>query len=288
LKKTLVLPILLILMVPVILLTGADFTVNITAPLINEKNKNSVNATITVTYSGITKKFISDSSLQLPMEALFITGEMPDYKINEKDFLYSGINIDLDNDRDFNDVFTLNKFRGVYYLEEQPIKEVISRYRFNKLAIYSYYNKIIPAGEGGTGSTYIPFIVYKIDYNGKKLTMGLGTAEHPLSFINAQNPCVIVAAIKPVDDISKKPAFSFEGEKNFLTYSNEKIFDEYPDSWLAVVWTTLPLDINKSGKTDLSCTIKNIAKPYALRTWVCLSLDPGTVLRTDAAVTVKH
>jgi len=257
---------------------------------IQKKGKSQYSVKFNVNYSDFIEGLFDDTRVPITTEGMVITGSIENLIINEMDFLYSQNNIDLNGDGDFNDSHKLRKKSGKYYLGDTLLKPIISPRKFKDLTVYNYYSKSSDGMISKIGKKGKPFSVYNIDYRNNTATFGIGTRENPLVVENFPNPNVQVLVVKKVDSIRTSPPFSIAGEKNYITFTNEKIFEgEEDDRWNAIIWTVKPLILNKRKNTGFTFNISGISPPFAVIVFVNISLAQGIRLRTRPVMkTIRH
>ncbi|HOO73491.1 MAG TPA: hypothetical protein PK926_17150 [Spirochaetota bacterium] len=277
-KKITAVPLLLLLMIPVFLLTGSEFTMTIPSVSLAKTGTGEYTASFSVEYSGITGSYTDGITVPLPREQYKISGQIEDDSISETDFLFAGINYDLNNDGDTADSFTISKIRGVHYLEESPIKIIISPYKFNNLIVYDFFTSGKQERTTLVAPSALPLLVYEYDTKNNALTAGLGSKDVPLSFSMEHNPCVKVEVIKPLKSLNEKPAYRISGNACMLTCTNERLIEGYDDSWKSSVWAILPFALTGQNKNSFEVKIRAISPPFLVRVTAYFSIDQGITL----------
>ena len=62
--------------------------------------------------------------------------------------------------------------------------------------------------------------------------------------------------LKPIKGISSKINFSIANAENYISYSNEKVFENHEDKWLGITWAVKPFIIKKNNMSEFNFTIK--------------------------------
>ncbi len=262
--------------------SALKFKIKVTQIEINKISKNRYSINCTVDQSGLSKELFQDTSVILTDEKLRISGEIIDSVIRETDFLYAQINYDLNNDKDYNDIYKLVIKQGKYYYMGIPLQLIKSSRKFNGMDVLHFLEK----GKLRTNlfdKQGFPFIVDNIDNNSKILTAALPGEKNPIRIIEFPNPIVKVMVIKNVDSIKKKAAHSFPGDNSYITYSNEKFFNEKDNLWTSILWTAKPLNL-KGSNSIYNFSLNDISPPFAVKVLVLLSFERGICLRSEPSV----
>ncbi len=262
--------------------SALKFKIKVTQIEINKISKNRYSINCTVNHTGLSKVLFEDTNVILTDEKLRISGEIIDSVIRETDFLYAQMNYDLNNDKDYDDIYKLGAKRGKYYYMGIPLQLIKSSRKFNGMDVLHFLEK----GKLRTNlfdKHGFPFIVDNIDYNSKILTTALPGEKNPIDIIEFPNPIVKIMVIKNVGNINKKAGHSFSGDKSYITYSNEKFFDEKDNLWTSILWTAKPL-ILKGSSSIYNFSLNNISPPFAVKVLVLLSFERGICLRSEPSI----
>ncbi len=233
---------------------------------------------------GFMKELFEGTGVVIPIEEKIITGTFTGDRIKERNFLFAGINLDLNHDGDLDDTFTVSEKKGSLYIDALKIEQLLYPKLYKRLQGLSYYNsrkepKIYKIGKEGT-----PFVVYSMDPKRKSITMGTGKKEQPVTFREFPNPCLQIIVFKTALNLSHKPSYRITGHTNYFLLSNEKIFENQGDEWVSAVWAVKKIDINRTEQEKYIFTISGIDPPFAVVVYGNLSLEKGFRIRTLPAV----
>jgi hypothetical protein len=240
---------------------------------------NSYTLSFRISYDASLSSFLEESSFLMPAEEILIHGTVEDSSIHEQDFLFSQLNIDLNGDGDTLDIYPLIFKAGKYMLEKQRLQIVSYPYRYESYTGFQYFNNASPRTNRITQKGK-EFIVYAVSTGDKKMTVGLNLKDNAVAIEQFPNPAVQIAILKNHEDISSKPGFSIAGSKNYITFTNEKLLKDQADSWVAIVWTMLPVKITESGKTEFQAEISRITPPFTVMAVFNISPEKNIRLRS--------
>lgn len=285
-KKSIFFSIILVITVTTFYLMGSDLSLAPSKITVTGTSSGIYKAEIEITYSGITADLFEGTSVSYLHDHFMVTGPVQNNMINESDFLFAGINHDLNSDGDFSDSFMISQFRGVMSLDKVPLKPIISPYKYSNMNVLQFLEKgatmrttrLLPQAE--------PFVVYEYKKEKNTITIGLGSKDRPLEIVDLSNPCLLVEVLRPVDNTGSKPAFTLSGGTPRITYTNEKLLKGYDDFWLVSQWVALPIDIKSGKSSPLTLSINNIEKPFVVRANGMMSLEKGVVLKSRPLVKV--
>jgi hypothetical protein len=287
-KKIILIPIFFLLIIPVLLLTGSDFAMSVSGISLVEKGARNYEVSLTVRHSGLSQTYVQDIPVLIAGEHLHVEGPIVDGRIDESDFLYAGMSYDLNNDGDITDIFQVNKIRGVMYLNDIPLKIIRSPHRFNNLTVYDFYSADNNERLTRLGPSALPMIVYAYESKRGILTLGLGTAQRPLTILKEKNPCVKVEALIPAEGgLKQQPRFRIGDGENRLTYSNEKLFEGRHDQWVASAWTIIPLPLDSREESTIVVPLQGITPPFMVRATAFFSIDHGMTLASKPSISLR-
>jgi hypothetical protein len=230
---------------------------------------------------GLTRELFEDTRIIIPVEDKIITGNFSDNRINERNFLYAGINLDMNNDGDIDDSFSIYEKSGRLYIDKQEREQLLLPKLYRGLQGVSYYDrrkqpKVYKIGENGN-----TFTIYKVNIKDKSIITGIGSKTRPVKFLEFPNPCIQIFVFKTVNNLSVKPSYSIAGLKNHISYTNESIFNDQGGEWLSAVWAVKEFDIEKAPPKKQIFTITGINPPFAVVINGNLSLEKGLRIRTQ-------
>jgi len=267
--------IILALLIPSALLPVPRLYFKIYPPEIKKTGVNSYNVTCSVGYDGVKKEFFEDSGVPLSTELITITGPVEDYTLKERDFLFSQINFDFNNDGDLGDTYRLSFFNNKFLINNTVVYPVSSSRTFQGMPVFTYQKGHGAPFINRIGKNGLPFIIYAIDFKNRSLSVGFGG---DIVIETFPNPCIQFMVVKCSDNTS--PAeFSISGIKNHKTLINEKIHQGDEGLLKDAVWGVKKIDINTNKKSDFAVSLK-AAPPFALLLYVHMSIEKGSRLRT--------
>jgi hypothetical protein len=234
---------------------------------------------------GLIKELFEDTGVIIPVEEMVISGNFTD-RINEKNFLFAGIDLDLNNDGDSDDTFSIYKKSGKVFIEKQEIQQLILPKLYKRLQGISYFDSRKQPKLNKIGKKGKTFIVYSVDLKNRKITAGIGSKTNPVAFREFPNPCIQIILFKSIDNLSSKPSYRITGSKNHFLFTNEKIFENQADEWVSAVWSVREIDIKKPLKKKYIFTLTGITPPFAVMVIGNLSLEKGLRIRTLPVVRV--
>ncbi len=261
-----------------LLLHSRDLKIDVSALSTVHVGSNNYHITTTITLDKNMNQILDEKTVKIPIDRYIFKGSISEKTIKEDDFLYSQFPLDLDNNGSFGAVFPVNHNRGRLYINNRPFSTYLSERTFEKFSVFNNKFLIQKITEKG-----IPLVLYEENSHAGTITVGAGSKEYPLTIENFANPSLQLIVAAPVESIRTNPLFRIQGKKNFITFTNEKFFEEQADSWVALVWTIIPL--RKNGKLEekitLTSTIRDIEPPFMVTASVNLAVSGDTRLRSQ-------
>jgi hypothetical protein len=225
-----------------------------------------------VNISGIDASAFMDQKISYPYDASIIEGMIMDRKINEKDFLYSERNIDLNGDGDIEDSFPVSYKSDSIAIDGIRVNPLFRKAGGNSLLIpfdsSSRENsiRIKPEGQLFAIHTYEPLI--------GKIKAMLAESPGTTIFREFPNSLLIVELIhnngEELDNLTierKKPEKSFTNEKEF-SHGGENLKR-------SITGINLNLQDNFASGT---IKIDNIREKFKVRLLYLFSISRRTVL----------
>jgi hypothetical protein len=282
-KKTLILIILIFLIQP--LFSYDTIHMKVSSLYVKKTGTGTYRVETSIEQRGLIKELFEDTGVIIPVEDKVISGNFAD-KLNERNFLFAGIDLDLNNDGDSDDTFTIYKKSGRLFIEKQEIQQLILPKLYKRLQGISYYDRrkqprLTKIGENGN-----TFIVYNANLKKRKITIGIGTKKKPVEFQEFPNPCLQIVVFKTIDNLSQKPSYRITGLKNHILFTNEKIFENQADEWISAVWGVKRIEIKNPLKKKYIFTLTGITPPFAVMMLGNLSLEKGFRIRTLPVIRV--
>lgn len=266
--------------------SAVNFSVRALPAVVVKTGPGLYSAEIIVKTAGFTKDLFSDTPVILPLERFFITGPLEHGALTEKNILYSGISLDLDKNGAVDGIHRVTVKTNNTYMGEWRVEPVLSRKTFSNLRIYSYYRESGDARYSRIGKNGIPFILYDADPVIGTASLGIGGSDDLPRFREYPNPHIQIMVARVTERTDPDPAFAIEGVDNHLTRSNEKIFENQGDDWIALAWSIHPLVPGDEGTARISVTLKNLQPPFAVLSCVNASLERGIRLMSQRSVTL--
>ena len=287
-KKLSLLSIALIAAVSIYALQGPELSVSVSDLSVKQTAPKEYTVTIAISQQGIFPDLFEGVRVTVPHVHYHATGYIENNCINETDFTYAGLNYDLNGDGDTADSYELSLVRRVYYLGKVPLKIITAPHQFNDMTVLNYTGKDREPRTNRLSETARPFIVYSVSKKDMTITTGLGTQEKPVTFIETDNPCIMVELLCPVKNTRKDPACSIAGITQYTSFTNEKIFKGYGDSWTASVWGFIPLKAVSQGQSSHRISVRGVEKPFGVRASVLLSMEKGVVVQSRPSIVIKE
>lgn len=223
----------------------------------------------------------SFSSLQvtIPFEKYIIQGAALDGYLQEKDFLFSQMNIDLNGDSDFNDSFPVTNISDTLYIKDKKI------FPINKTT--SNYNVMIPFDKAGN------FNLNRIEKNGKQftlrdfssksreLTVGLNT-EGDIEFKKFPNSILLIEVVTSFK--KNDETLQIDGQTPFEGFTNEKELTGGENFYrYSSVKTVSVSDNYASGEIKIT----GITKPQSLRITYFFCISDNIILMNQKTVRIN-
>jgi|GEM_PF-2949650 len=272
-KKT----VLLLLIFLPLLLNSRDLKIGISGLSTIHAGNNNYHITTTIILDKNLNQILDEKTVKIPIERYIFKGSISENIVKEDDFLYSQFSLDLDNSGSFGTAFPVTYRRGRLYINNRPFSPYLSKRTFENFSIFENAFLIQKITKKG-----IPLVLYEENIHARTITVGAGSKKYPLTIENFDNPSLQIIVAAPVENIRKNPPFRIEGKKNFITFTNEKLFEEQADSWAALVWTIIPL--RKNGKLQkkitVTSTIRDIKPPFMVIASINLAVSGETRLRS--------
>ncbi len=287
-KKSFLLLIIIFLFITINLFPGENFKIKVSSIEIKKNTKNSYSIKFSVKYKGLHKEYFDDTTVPMPVEELIINGEFLNYKIKERDFLFAGIDLDINGDDDLEDIYNIKYNNKNYYLDGYKLDTSTSVRKYNNSYIYKYFNDKNEPSINKFGEKGIPFIIYNIDYYSKRMVLGVNKGEKPVEIRTFPNPNIQVILMKPVDSINKKIDFSIGGETNYYAHTNEKIIPGNDDLWNGIAWIVKEMKINKNKKNFFQFTLSNITPPFAIYVVPNLTMEKGIRIKMKPRINILN
>jgi len=258
-----------------ITLTSAQNEIEISKCGISELSTSdySLNYTIKNTFN-----YDSDSKLQvqIPFEKFIIQGPIANGIINEKDFLFSQLDVDLNNDSDINDSFKINIAGKKPAIDN---KQISLLYKST-----SNYHVLVPFNDSGNinlnriTKNGIPFTLRNFSSNPPEIIIGLNTVDE-IDFKKFNNSLLLIEII--TSDKSAGDSLLIDGEKTFIGRTNEKDLTGGENSYRYISTKNIIINDNISNG---AIKINKISRPFILRLTYYFAVSENLILMNQKII----
>lgn len=264
----------------------ASLTADITLLKINgisvkKSEKAGYTLTTQITLPPKMERYLDTKSIEIPVERLILKGKIEKSIINERDFLYSQRSVDLNRNGSFKGNYRVKQQGHLLIVNRKKIFPYMSKRRYKNFTLFEQKYMIQKFAKKGE-----PLVLYESNPRDRSMTLGIGTASHPLSIKKIPNPSLQVMVAAKVDTIKEKPAFKIEGSENFVSFTNQQLFRNQADSWAAIVWTAFPLKMGKTFPVNQTkkIFIENISPPFIIFTFINCTIGGETRIRSQGRI----
>ncbi len=266
---------LFIIIIPAILFSAARPTINLKNIKINESGNGSCEITFVTSYKGLEPELFANEKITLFNETNIIKGILQQGQFKERDFLFSGQNIDIDGDGKFIGNFKFIRQRGKIYLNG---KEVFpTEKKIGRVDIFAPMNKEGKPAILKMGKTGLPFHVRHFNKNITEVKLALLDKTKPV--INKGNSCLIIEVLA----LNSKTSPSLKGEKlhsGKMSLTDQKLVNDAP---LTRYWWIKEIP-TKSGSTQRSLQLKGLPGRFKLTVTYLFAISPKVVLLKSRAL----
>jgi hypothetical protein len=231
----------------------------------------------------IRNTFDSDlfSKLQviLPFEKYILQGTIENGVLQEKDFLFSQLDIDLNGDKDVNDLFKVKVVNKKLTIDNKTILS-LTRETAN-------YNVMIPFDESGNNNlnlitrSGLPFTLRYYSSSPAEIILGLN-ATGDIEFKKFDNSLLLIEIVTP--DQSTSENLLIDGLKPISGFTNEK--DLTGGETLFRFSAVKNISI-KEGTAKGDIKISQISKPFLLRLTYYFSISGNLTLMNQKIIKVN-
>ncbi len=223
----------------------------------------------------------SYSSLKiiLPFEKYIIQGNIADGKINEKDLLFSQINIDLNKNGSVNDSYPVkivNKTLIINNKKINPITKATSKYNvlipFDSSKNFNV-NKISSSG--------IPLTLRDISVSPPEITIGFNE-NNEIDFRECENSLLLIEVITPEKMDEKN--LQIDGQTPFTGITNEVTVTGGENSYR---YAAVKKIIINENSTSGEVKIGKISRPFSVRVSYYFSLSESLILMNQKILRVN-
>jgi len=212
----------------------------------------------------------------LPFEKYIVQGSISDGMIQEKDFLFSQINLDLNKNGSLNDLYKAHISNKALLIDNKKINSITKT--------TSNYDVIIPFDNSKNFNTNkisnngIPFTLRKISILPPEITIGFNDSGI-IEFKTYDNSVIMIEVITP-----DKQNFLIDGETPFVGITNERDVTDGENFYRYAAVKKVPINTN-SAKNGFK--IGKISKPFSLRVTYFFSITENLILTNQKVLRVN-
>ncbi|HOP63616.1 MAG TPA: hypothetical protein PK358_01680 [Spirochaetota bacterium] len=246
--------------------------------VLNRVSEASYTIDYRASLSGIDSSVFKEQTIYYPYETSIIEGQVIDKKLRERDFLYSERNIDLNNDGDFKDEFTVS-FKGGYFAVSGRKTDILYKKNNGSTVMIPFLKNnrenAIKVADGG-----LLFTVHSFDPLAGRITAGIGNRESSL-FRSSPNGLIYIEIIQ--NDSETAGDVTVNGAKPDSGFTNEKLFTPGGENLKRFFMVlNAPLENNTSSG---SIKIKNNSSHFRIRLRYLFSISRRIIL-TDEKILI--
>lgn len=199
-------------------------------------NTSSYRVTTDLTLPKNLHQILDESVIQVPVERFLLKGSIANGEIIENDILFSQIAADLNKNGSFKEKYSILYRNKKLYINKKLIFPYMGKNKYNNFTLFDNRYLIQRFTDKG-----MPVVLYETTPQNSEISIGIGSPGHPLSIKEIPNPSLQIMVASKVETFREKPAFRIEGKENYITFTNQQMFHDQADSWVAIVWTSFPL-----------------------------------------------
>ncbi len=215
----------------------------------------------------------------IPFEKLIIQGSVEEGILNEKDFLFSHINIDINGDSDILDSLKVRIADNKLIVGNRiisPLFKATSKFQthlpFDASGNYNL-NKVSEKGK--------TFTLRSITSAPPEIILGLNSSDD-IEFMKYSNSLLFVEVI--TSDKNAVEKLFIGGQKTFSGETNEKILTGGENLYRVAAAKNINVEKNTSGGT---IKIGNIMKPFVLRITYYFAIDENLTIMNQKIIEVN-
>lgn len=222
----------------------------------------------------------SNLEVVLPFEKYIFQGSADNGIINEKDFLFSQMDVDLNNDSDINDSFRIKISKNRLTIDNKKISPITKT--------TSDYNVLTPLNEAGNYNTTKltekgkPFILRYISSLKPEIIVGLNT-ETDIEFRKFSNNLLFIEVIHTDKNISEK--ILIDNRKPFTGITNETDLTGGENAYRSAAVKNII--VNSSAAAAGEIEIKEVRKPFTVRITYYFAISENLILMNQKIVKVN-
>ncbi len=249
------------------------------SPIIVNEKKGGYLIEFFVAFQGDPLLF-HETDVLMTSERLIIVGDVLENRITERDFLCAALDYDLNNDGDFDDVYRVSAVGGCMRFDDVIVIPVLMSRGISQMTVFDYTGMAEKGRIFQMGKQGLPFILYQY---AQRMIVGLSFQKVPVRIERFPNPSVQIMVLQAREGGLTKPDYRIRGIKNYLTFTNEQLFDDQADRWVSIVWGLADLPGYEKGKVPLSFVIEGVNPPFKIGVAVNCSIVSGIRMRTAPA-----
>ncbi len=221
----------------------------------------------------------SNIQVTLPFEQYIFQGSLDSGFLNEKDFLFSQTDVDLNGDSDFSDLFKAKIIKNqlvVHNKKISPVYKTTSNYQvFMPLDENGNYNisRITEKGQS--------FVLKHCTTANPEVIIGLNPAGD-IEFRKFTNSLILIEVINSDKNIIEKTVI--DGQKPFTGITNEKELTGGENSYRSAAVKNISIN-NDIASGEIK--IKDIRKPFSVRVTYYFALTGNLILLNQKIVKVN-
>jgi len=212
----------------------------------------------------------SSLKILLPFEKYLVQGNIADGKINEKDLLFSQINIDLNKNGSVDDSYPVKIVNKTLIINNKKINPITKT--------TSTYNVLIPFDStknfnvNKISSSGIPFTLRNFSTNPAEITIGFNENDE-IEFRECENSLLLIEVITPEKMDDKN--LQIDGQTPFTGITNEVTVTGGENSYRYAVIKKIIINENSaSGEIKIG----KLSRPFSVRVSYYFSLSESLIL----------
>lgn len=222
-----------------------------------------------VTYKGPDPEIFSSYSVYIPEETHIIEGIAENSAINERDFLFSRLNVDLNRNGSLEDIYTISANNGDIILNEVKLIPLYSK-AGNRI-IFTPLTSSAESALNRAGRSGRPFTLHSYDRTSGEIIIGLAPDNGDVPFKKLPNAQAVIEIIHDTENPDSINT-SIDDARIFRGTTNEKIPDFTDDFHRPRITGTVHIPLKKGVSTG-SFTVRNPEKPAFIRVTIYFAIS---------------
>jgi len=236
-----------------------------------------------VTYKGADPEIFSDYPVYIPHEAHIIEGTVENFKIHERDFLFSRRNLDLNRNNNFDDSYTITSRGGDLFLGNRKLNTLYNR--AGKVEVFTPLTGTAGDSVNRTGDSGRPFTLHYYNRDKGEIRIGLGPEQGDLTFARLPNAQAVIEIISNTEELSSLNT-SIDDTPYYSGTTNEKIPD-FPGDYHRPRTTGSRHIAIKEGINEGSFTFRNPGDAALIRVTIFFSLSGRICIFDRKTIIIK-